>query len=653
MPQLIILCVDDEHEILVALEQELAPLSSHFQLEFAQSAEEASSYIQDLYQTQAQHHPQLCLVICDHYLGKMTGTDFLISLKQNPQTEHCRKLLLSGHADTQALIHAVNEGQLDYFIAKPWHKNEILNTVIDQATSYVIEHSPNPLNYTAILDQQRIVKAQVDKQVGAYQQGFIDYSQLDEEALAKKVITGLQQIFEKEDDQHARRCYISNHQLTKEGQSNYHLWLIVKGQVVLKKQNAFGEEVEVMRLNEGSLVGGMSFMTGAQAFTTGITSCNTEVIKMDKGLFSKIMSAHTELLPAFSNLLLRHFVRRNQHTIKTEIKLQETLSSLKKAHKQLIENEKMAVLGQLVAGVAHELNNPIAAIIRGTDTLKQQVPKLINSQADDFIQQIGNSVLQNALNLSPLSTQEMRTRARAVQEQVGSKLLAKKVVAMGLDSEPSFKQHLQSPEHSQDLITALDSYHQVGSFMRNIDVCAQRITDLVKSLKHYAGQDSEQSKQTQLLQGLEETLLIFESRLKQYKVQKYYDELPEIECHPIALQQVWTNLISNAIDATQGSGALSVSAKHLINSKQVQIIFEDNGPGIPKNIQNKIFGLNYTTKREGNFGLGIGLTVCQRIINQHHGHIQIESNSQASLDKPSFTRFIITLPIEQKQQHSF
>jgi len=639
MTKPVILCVDDEHEILSCLETELAPLGRMFEIEMAQSAQEATLLITDL----KRDKTELCLVVCDHYMGGTTGTDFLISLNQDPFTRNCRKILLSGQTDTNSLIHAVNEGRLDYFIGKPWAKDEVLSTVINQATTYVLSQDKNPLPYASVLDQDRILRAQVDKQVGAYQQDFIDYSQLSEKALAKQVISGLSKIFEQEDDQHARRCYGCNHHLTHEGDPNYHLWLIVKGQVALKKLNSLGEEIEVIRLDEGSLVGGMSFMTGAQAFTSGITTSNTEVIKMDKALFSKIMSAHSELLPAFTNLLLRHFSRRNQHTVSTEIKLQETLFSLKEAHKQLIENEKMAVLGQLVAGVAHELNNPTAAIIRGTDTLKQQVPQLTQSELPKTIQSLGNEVLNNALSLTPLSTQEIRARAQKLKELFTSSLMAKKAVAMGLDTSPVFKQLISKQQQSDELIQQLDSYYQVGNFLRNIDVCANRIADLVKSLKHYAGQDTEQTVATNILEGIEETLIIFENRLKQYQVIKEYDALPDIECYPIALQQIWTNIISNAIDATNGGGTLKLQAINLPHTQQVKIIIEDDGPGIPEPMQKKIFELNYTSKREGNFGLGIGLTVCQQIITQHHGSIKIESQTGEN----SYTRFIISLPIKQ------
>ena len=271
------------------------------------------------------------------------------------------------------------------------------------------------------------------------------------------------------------------------------------------------------------------------------------------------------------------------------------------------------------------------------------MPKLTQCNLPEELQAMGKEVLSNALSLTPLTTQETRARAKILQPLFESGLLAKKAVAMGLDNNPRFNQIITRQKNPEEIVEKLDGYYQAGNFMRNIDVCAHRIADLVKSLKHYAGQDTEQTVTTNILEGIEETLIIFENRLKHYQVVKEYDALPDIECYPIALQQIWTNIIANALDASGEQGRFKLQAKHLLPSKQVQIIIEDDGPGIPEERQQKIFELNYTTKREGNFGLGIGLTVCQQIITQHKGSIKIESKTGDG----SYTRFIITLPVTQ------
>ncbi len=389
------------------------------------------------------------------------------------------------------------------------------------------------------------------------------------------------------------------------------------------------------------MVGGMSFLTGEAAFSTGITLVDSEVIKVDKAVFSQIMQSNSALLAPFTNLLLRNFNRRLQHSISTELALQETLKSLEAAQNQLVESEKMAVLGQLVAGVAHELNNPVAAILRGSDRLTTLILSLLHCNQEGEFSNLARHTLRQGLTLTPLSTSEIRQRTKILMNKMNDKKLAKQLVNMNLDES---KIPLIAGRNLHESIAVLDQFHQVGTILRNSNACAVRISDLVKSLKHYAGQDNDKTVTADIHEGLEETLIIFENKLKHYEVIKEYQNIPKIDCHPIEIEQVWTNIIANAIDAKQstpGKGILKISTKDqpFGETPTIQVIIEDNGPGIPEKIRSKIFDLNYTTKREGNFGLGIGLTISSEIIYRHHGFIDIESKEN------QFTRFIVTLPV--------
>jgi signal transduction histidine kinase len=162
-------------------------------------------------------------------------------------------------------------------------------------------------------------------------------------------------------------------------------------------------------------------------------------------------------------------------------------------------------------------------------------------------------------------------------------------------------------------------------------------------LKHYAGQDPEQPVLADINDGIAETLVILENRLRGFDVECHYGILPVYRCHPIALQQVWTNLIANALDAMGTRGKLIITSRYVEASPSyISVVIEDNGPGISPKLIKKIFELNFTTKREGNFGLGIGLTVCQQIVAQHLGRIEVES------EQGHFTRFTITLPLNHQ-----
>jgi len=636
-----ILCIDEDPLVLHQLQRDLKSLDSHFTIQSALSAGEARARIARM----QQGGQQLALVLCEQLLPDGSGIELLIELNRSTFTRDTRKLLVTELEDAGSIIDAVNHGRLEYFFKKPWESRQLLSVVSDQLTTYLMAREEDLLPYAAVLDQQRIVKAQVDRQMARFREGFIDYSSYSDQQLSQHVIQALHRFFENNDETHACRCYSPEHLLTQEGEPNAFLWFVVDGQVALTRRGSGGGEHQVAICEAGSLVGSMSFVTGERAFTTGITLTPTEVIKLDKHLFAKVMSSSSELLPLFTNLLLRQFNWRLRNSVQTELRLKDTLQSLEVAHQQLIESEKMAILGQLMAGIAHELNNPVAAISRGADTLKQILPSLPGCRLDDDYLELANRTLIKALQVHPLPTAEIRSRSRALEKRVGNLAIAKKLVEMGLDEELCFEAYFAhlGPRLSE-VVGQLDRFHQAGSLLRNIHVCAGRIAELVKGLKHYAGADGERPRQVDIHEGIEDTLMIFENRLRGYEVERDFQPLPKIECYPIALQQVWTNLIANAIDATGTQGRLAIRSRYLPRGLRerpaVEVVVEDNGQGISPELQQKIFELNFSTKREGQFGLGIGLTICAQIVSKHQGTIRVES-------QPSqFTRFIVTLPLK-------
>ena len=639
-----ILCLDSNPVSAEQLRHELTPFCSRFDLHTADSLEDAQSALEFCH----AREQAVALVIASHH-EQFNGADFLIQLDKSPHTQSARKILISCGQDINAILAAVNEGRLDHCLTKPLQDQLVYKTAQKELTTFVLEHdSDNLLYYSQVLDQQRLLRAHIEQKMRSFREGFIsDHHTLSDNELAEQVIAALYAFFEQEDETRACRTYSSQHLLTKEGEENRFLWFITSGQVALYKTDDQGIEREVVRHNKGSIVGGMSFVTGERSFSTAVTLTTTDVIKLDRDVFSKVMHSNTTLLPLFTNLLLRHFNRRLQRSIVTKLELQKTLESLDSAHQQLIEREKMAMLGQLVAGVAHELNNPVAAILRGTETLTEKMLHLVKQPAEAELAIQGTQLLEEARSARPVSTAQERTLAKQIEADIGDRLLAKKIARLNLADNVELM-HLakHAPSKAQQKLAQLEAYHLTGSTLRSINVCAQRIADMVKSLKGYARPDDETYHDVDLHEGIEDTLVIFENRLKRHTLEKEYHPLPPVRCQPIALQQVWTNLISNALDAFPEHGVLKISTQHVQTQQQnwALITFEDNGHGVPEALQAQIFELNFTTKREGNFGLGIGLSVCLQIINQHGGQIEVESQPG------EYTKMKVWLPITATPQ---
>jgi signal transduction histidine kinase len=629
------LCVDSDVQRLAQIKQDLQPLDSSIKLVEATSLKDALHLI-------LHKKEKFALIFSAQYLCDGDA----LTLFRYSQFQLIRKVIYAPEPCVTQIIDCINQGHIDYFLQIPYQKPALKQLIQTQISNYRVNHYQreklSQSNRTELSVSKTCLLADTEEDKPAdFQDKFLDYSLYTDAELSNLMIKSLHKLLENNDEHQVRRRYRANHILTREGEKNRFLWFITKGEVLLKKRNARGEVQDITFMQAGSMVGGMSFLTEEAAFSTGVTTTGTEVLKVDQTIFSQMTQSNAALLAPFTNLLLRNFNRRLQHSISTELALQESLESLDAAHKQLIEREKMAVLGQLVAGVAHELNNPVAAILRGGDTLITLITTLLLHESNTPFSEFAKKTLQQALTVTPLSTSEVRAQTKKLTKIVDDKKLAKKLVNMHL---ADIDIPLAQGRNFAETVNLLNQFHEVGTILRNSNVCAMRIADLVKSLKHYAGQDSEVSAPTDIHEGLEETLIIFENKLKYYQVTKEYQQLPKIDCHPIELEQVWTNIISNAIDAIEsgeGKGELKISTFYLPydESPRVQVIIEDNGPGMPSNVLNKIFELNYTSKREGNFGLGIGLTICSQIIKRHGGTIEAES------EQNTFTRFIITLPV--------
>lgn len=642
MNQYAVICLDNNPVSIERIHSELAPLSSVFDIYTAESIEDAYHALQDI----GDNHQTVALVITHHH-SHFNGVQFLIEIEQLPHSSIARTILISASSEIQSILTAVNEGRLNHCLTKPVQDQVLFKSAQKELTSFVIQYdSENLLFYSDTLDQQRLLRAHIEQKIHSFQSGFIhDYHQLSDNALAERVVSALQDIFSIEDKTKAIREYSPEHLLTVEGEDNCFLWLIIEGQAALYKKDELGQQREVVRHSKGNIVGGMSFVTGEPSFSTAITLTQTRVIKLDKDSFAQVMHSNNTLLPLFTNLLLRHFNRRLQRSITNKIKLQQTLESLESAHQQLIEKEKMAMLGQLVAGVAHELNNPIAAILRSIETLSEHLDHILeNSLLPESNR--GTDVLTYSKLAKPLSTAQERLLVKHLTSTINDRALAKKAVRLNLSQDFTFLDTLKdAPIAGKELLNDLEHYHYVGNSIRSIQVCSKRIADMVKSLKSYAREDNEIHHYADIHEGLEDTLVIFENRLKHHKLEKHYDtDLPPLLCQSLALQQVWTNLISNALDALSGTGKITITTSRQEKGDDSFLVvrISDTGHGIAKEDINTIFTPNFTTKKEGNFGLGIGLSISQQIVSAHQGFMLVES------EVGSHTIMQVWLPFKQK-----
>lgn len=595
------------------------------------------------------------LVFVDEWLGDATGIDTLIALNDHPGLGTARKVLLSERHGQGDLERARAHRALDGTLAVPWSAAQLKSLVFRLVTQYFIAEAPQDVDEVVeVVDIDVLSKAFVEVEERAkeaterltrLQRSFLDDRALSDDEVEAEMIEEIDRAL----DNPPRTTVPAGTTILSTGDAVDGIKVVTDGRVHLTL------DVENHKLGFHARTAGRVIGVNAIALSENKAFFNVEAIE-ETTFISLTLEQLDEALrhsPTLAihlvTVLLRAMARRNQRSIQLRMKvdnlardlererdeLAATIDRLNRTQARLVESEKLATLGQLAAGVGHELNNPAAVVSRATDFLAEDIEHLTAGTP-------GGEIFVDAVRVArerqPVSTRVKRQLRKDLATAVGDRGLAKRLVEIGITTKEAYEAQFGDSPDPEAQLDRMERFHRIGTTLRNVDAAATRIVKLVGSLRSYSRSD-EIVEAFDVRAGVEETLLLLGHDLTHVDVETTYaDDVPMVTGYPGDLNQVWTNLISNAIQAMDETNARLGIDVAATEDGNVAVCIIDNGHGIPEEHLEKVFEPAFTTKAgRVEFGLGLGLQIVKDIVVRHNGTITVES-------EPGRTCFRVVLP---------
>ncbi|MDJ0663727.1 MAG: ATP-binding protein [Acidimicrobiia bacterium] len=421
--------------------------------------------------------------------------------------------------------------------------------------------------------------------------------------------------------------------LFAEGDRGDSAYVVLEGELEIVKASAGGDVL--LALQSDGVVGEMALLEDAPRNASARARHNAALLAVPKDKLDDLINSSPSAARAFFGVMLARW-RATQSILR--------------------QSERMVQLGTLTAGLAHELSNPAAAVNRGAEQLSDAMTRHGEARSAAFagLDDKGRQSVEAVLSviherggvgssLSSLARSDLEDAVTAWLEDRGVERpweLATAIVDAGFTPTElaDFAEHVASP-HLGEVVRLLAATQEQLSLLHQIEEGTRRMSEIVRALKSYAFLDQAPLQDVDVVGGLEDTLLLLQHKEKGVEIDREYAaNLPAIEARGSELNQVWTNLIDNALDALADTEAprLTIRTEHSEGGVVVEI--EDNGPGVPDGIQHRIFDSFFTTKPPGS-GTGLGLDISRNIVvARHSGNISVDS-------APGRTVFRVELPL--------
>jgi len=655
MSAFLIICVDADPATRAALQADLGRLAgAQFEIETYTTGSQALARLADLRDTERL----VPVMVAADRLSDTTGIDLLMEVHQQARFRGTRKILLSADPAMNDIGRAIGKRALDGMLPYPWNEEQLESMVEALITEFFIEHAPGELDripevvdVTLLSDAFSAAERKArttDRQLRRLQRSFLSDRELPDDEVERRLIAELDSVLADT----TREDLPGGTPILRSGDLVDGIKVLVEGKVKLTRRVG-GREVVFHAETAGRIIGLLAVARNRPSFFNVTADTDVTLLPVSLDDLDTALQLSPTLAIHLVTVMVRSMARRMLRGVDQQVRIDElnrdlatdrdrlagTLRELENTQAHLVETEKMATLGQLVAGIGHELNNPVAAIGRATEFLRADIEAIAAGHPDGARLL---AMVRAAESRGPLSTRDERRYRADLAAELGDDALARRLVRIGIVSGNDYRSLVGDASAGSEPtpLDRLELYHQLGLSLRNLRTSSGRIAALVQSLRSYARAGRQMATDVDIHASLEETLLLFGHDLREIEVRREYGDLPVIDGYPGQLNQVWTNLISNAIQAMAGSGTLTIQTD-TPDPNHIRVRLIDSGPGINPDHLDRVFDMHFTT-REGRveFGLGLGLRICQDIVVRHEGSIEVAS-------QPGRTCFTVTLPTRQ------
>jgi two-component system, NtrC family, sensor kinase len=575
-------------------------------------------------------HGAVALLVLSDRLGPVDAS--VAALDRAPGYAAARTMLVTGRGRHDDVAAAIDRDRIDAVIAVPWTAGTLSTHARSQAARWLRAHLPGDPRVGALDVDGRPAELPASETLR-------DLERPPEEVTAH-LVAAIEGVL----GPRPRLHLPAGTRLTHQDHSVDAVVVVLDGDVALHRTTPVGD-LRLHHTSTGPVVGLLALVQQRRAYFTARTTSDVEVVHLSLEQLDRALTAAPRVGGALAAVALRALARRLRRSEQLQIervqlnreldaertRLAEALHQLEQARLELVEQARYATLGELAAGIAHELNNPTAVLTRSTSFLAEDLERVLATHPQG---ELGLRALEAARDPVPRSTAEERAERRALEAALGDASTARRLADVGILDVAEARALL---EHGQEALALVEAVAGIGGAVHNLEVASRRVGELVASLRAYARPDASPV-EVDLHAGLEDTLRLTAHRLRGVEVDRRYGTLPPLRGYPGPLDQVWTNLLVNAAEELGGAGRIEI-VTDAPDRQHVRVRIIDDGPGIDPEVLPRVFEPRFTTKQGTvRYGLGLGLAIARRIVEQHGGTIALAS-------EPGRTEASVVLPV--------